>query len=57
MEQAKKLQVSLVAEGIENMKQMSMLRKNGIVEGQGFYLSRSMPIKEFENMMDWGQNS
>lgn len=50
---AQDMQVSLVAEGIENMKQMSLLRKNGITEGQGFYLSRSVPIEEFEQMMNW----
>ena len=50
---AQDMQVSLVAAGIENMKQMSLLRKNGITEGQGFYLSRSVPIEEFEQMMNW----
>jgi len=47
------MQVNLVAEGIESMKQMSLLRKNGITEGQGFYLSKSVPVEEFEKMMNW----
>ena len=56
-EQARAMQVSLIAEGIENVKQMSVLRKNGITEGQGFYLSKSVPIEQFERMMNWGQDS
>ena len=51
------MQVSLMAEGIENMKQMSVLRKNGITEGQGFYLSKSVAVEEFEKMMSWGQDA
>ena len=51
------MQVSLMAEGIENVKQMSILRKNGITEGQGFYLSKSVPVEEFEKMMNWRQGS
>ena len=47
------MQVDLMAEGIESMKQMSLLRKNGITEGQGFYLSKPVPIEEFEKMMNW----
>ena len=56
-EQARSMQVSLMAEGIENMKQMSVLRKNGITEGQGFYLSKSVAVEEFEKMMSWGQDA
>ena len=52
-EQARNMQVDLMAEGIESMKQMSLLRKNGITEGQGFYLSKPVPIEEFEKMMNW----
>ncbi|MDO4305304.1 MAG: EAL domain-containing protein [Eubacteriales bacterium] len=56
-EQARNMRVSMVAEGIENMEQMSILRKNGITEGQGFYLSKSVSIEEFEKMMKWRQES
>ena len=51
--QAQNMQVDLIAEGIESMKQMSILRKSGITEGQGFYLSQSVPVEEFEKMMNW----
>lgn len=56
-EQARNLRVSMVAEGIENMEQMSILRKNGITEGQGFYLSKSVSIEEFEKIMKWRPES
>lgn len=51
--QARDMQVELMAEGIESTKQMSILRKNGISEGQGFYLSKSVPVEEFEKIMRW----
>lgn len=54
-EQARNLRVSMVAEGIENMEQMAVLRKNGITEGQGFYLSKSVSTEDFEKMMKWRQ--
>lgn len=56
-DQARNLQIDLMAEGIENMKQMSALRKSGVTEGQGFYLSKSVPVEEFEQMMNWGQDA
>lgn len=56
-EQARNLRIDMVAEGIENMEQMSILRKNGITEGQGFYLSKSVSIEDFEKMMKWRQET
>lgn len=50
---ARDMHIDLLAEGIESMKQMSDLRKNGITEGQGFYLSKSVPVEMFEKMMNW----
>ncbi|MBR5109272.1 MAG: EAL domain-containing protein [Clostridia bacterium] len=49
-EQARKLQFNVTVEGIESMEQMSMLRKCGCSEGQGFYLSKPMSVQEFETM-------
>jgi EAL domain-containing protein (putative c-di-GMP-specific phosphodiesterase class I) len=48
LDQASKMKINLIAEGIENMEQMTVLRKNGCTEGQGFYLSRPISIEEFE---------
>lgn len=56
-EQARNLRVSMLAEGIENLEQMSLLRKNGVTEGQGFYLSKSVSVEEFEKLMKWRQES
>ena len=51
-DQARNLQLTLSAEGIENMEQMNMLRKCGCTEGQGFYLSKPISIKEFEDVIN-----
>lgn len=50
-EQARKLQLTLSAEGIENMEQMGMLRKCGCSEGQGFFLSKPISVKDFESVI------
>ena len=57
VQQARTMQISMMAAGIENMEQMSILRKNGITEGQGYYLSKTVSIEEFETLMDWRQKS
>lgn len=48
LEQASKLKWNLEAEGIESMEQMSQLRKSGCSVGQGYYLSKPMEAKRFE---------
>ena len=48
---ARKLQVSLSVEGIENMEQMGMLRKCGCTEGQGFFLSKPVSLEQFEGLV------
>lgn len=50
-DQASKLQLSLSAEGIESMEQLSTLRKCGCLEGQGYYFSKPISIEEFVSMM------
>ena len=57
-DQAKKLHLNLAAEGIENMEQLTMLRKCGCSEGQGFFMSKPSSLEEFEKMMtgDKGEN-
>ena len=46
-DQARKLNMNMAVEGIENMEQLSMLRKCGCAEGQGFFLSKPIPVEEF----------
>lgn len=50
-DQARKLSLSVSVEGVESMEQLSMLRKCGCSEGQGFYLSRPIPMAEFEKQI------
>lgn len=52
LNQAGKMNMSVAAEGIENMEQMSALRKSGCVEGQGYYLSKPMSIEDFETELN-----
>ena len=51
-DQARKLGYDLSVEGIESMEQLSMLRKCGCIEGQGFYLSKPVSLEEFEELMN-----
>ena len=44
--------VSSHREAVKNMEQMNMLRKCGCTEGQGFYLSKPISIKEFEDVIN-----
>ena len=48
--QARKMKMSLIAEGIESMEQLTILRKSGCSEGQGFLLSKPVTIQEFEKL-------
>ena len=50
-EQARKLQLSVSAEGIESMEQLAMLRKCGCMEGQGYYFSKPVSVEDFVGMM------
>ena len=48
---ARYLKVSVVAEGVENENQLSMLRDAGCDLVQGFYFSRPVPPEEFEKLI------
>jgi len=54
-EQARNMNMSLGAEGIENMEQMNMLRKCGCAEGQGFFLSKPISLEDFESVISEGE--
>ena len=43
---ARGLRLDLIAEGVENQRQVAYLRKHGCVEAQGFLFSRPMPAEE-----------
>lgn len=54
-EQARTLHLTLTAEGIENMEQMTALRKCGCTEGQGYFLSKPLTLDDFEKKLKEGQ--
>lgn len=43
--------MKIVAEGIEEEKQVEFLAKNGCDLIQGFYFAKPMPVKEYEERM------
>ncbi len=51
-DQARKLNMSVAVEGIESMEQLSVLRKCGCQEGQGFFLSKPVSVDDFTAMMN-----
>lgn len=50
-EQSRKLHVNICVEGIESMEQLSLLRKCGATEGQGYYLSKPVSVEDFLEML------
>jgi len=48
---AHELKLKLVAEGIENWKQLSFLRNLNCHVGQGYLYSKPVPLKEFVNIL------
>ncbi len=50
-ERARKQNITIMAEGIENMEQLNALRKAGCTEGQGFYFSKPLSLEEFDKVV------
>ena len=48
---AKSLGMKIVAEGIEEEKQVEFLAENGCDLIQGFYFAKPMPVSEYEQRM------
>lgn len=51
---ARSLDIGVIAEGIENQVQLDTLTQWGCAEGQGFFLSRPLPAKDLESLLDQG---
>ncbi len=48
---AQELRIKLVAEGIENMEQLSYLKELNCYTGQGYLYNKPMPREEFEQLL------
>ena len=48
---AHRMKLSVVAEGVENLEQMSCLREMGCDYVQGYYIARPIPAAEFEQLL------
>lgn len=57
MNLAKWMDISVVAEGIENREQMLFLRSLGCNYGQGYYFAKPMPLTDFKNLLITNQVS
>lgn len=57
LEMAQSLHLPVVVEGVETNEQPSMLRHMGARYAQGFLYYRPMPAKDFEALLDGGNNN
>ena len=57
LEMAQSLHLPVVVEGVETNKQANMLRQMGARYAQGFLYYRPMPAKNFEALLDGGNNN
>ena len=48
---AKKLNLNIVAEGVENYKQFNWLKENACDKIQGYYIAKPLPYSEFANRL------
>ena len=48
---AHRMKLSVVAEGVENLEQMNRLREMGCDYVQGYYIARTIPAAEFEQLL------
>lgn len=53
---AKWLNLQVITEGIETKEQADFLRSIGCTDGQGYYFAKSMPMEEYEILMENNKN-
>ena len=46
------LDIECIAEGVETVQQMLLLKENGCFFIQGYYFDRPLPVEEFEERLD-----
>jgi len=49
---AKKLQLTIIIEGVEDIATLKLVTKHNSVKIQGYYYYKPMPLKEFEKLLD-----
>ncbi len=49
---AKKMKITVIAEGVENLKQIALLNKIGVHLYQGFYYHKPMPLEKIRIIFD-----
>lgn len=57
LEMAQSLHLPIVIEGVETNEQANVLRQMGARDAQGFLYYRPMPAKDFEALLDGGNNN
>lgn len=57
LDMASSLDLPVVVEGVETNEQANMLRQMGARYAQGFLYYRPMPAKDFEALLDGGNNN
>ncbi len=57
LEMAQSLHLPVMVEGVETNEQANMLRQMGAHYAQGFLYYRPMPAKDFEALLDGGNNN
>lgn len=57
LEMAQSLHLPVVVEGVETNEQANVLRQMGARDAQGFLYYRPMPAKDFEALLDGGNNN
>ncbi|KDR95852.1 diguanylate cyclase (GGDEF) domain-containing protein [Peptoclostridium litorale DSM 5388] len=53
---AKKMDLKVIAEGVERLQQLDFLKSQGCDEFQGYYFSRPLPIEEFKRLLNYNRN-
>ncbi|MEO4048167.1 EAL domain-containing protein [Pseudomonas sp. CAU 1711] len=51
------LSMRVTAEGVENLAQQELLRRDGCCDAQGFHLSRPLPVSELRRLLQTGPGS
>ena len=57
VQMAKELQIETIVEGVETLDQVEFLKQIGVINAQGFYYYRPMPVDSFEAIVNKGQKA